>query len=500
MSGAHRKAEPERDQMLPHRPVRETTAAAPRAQLTAPSTQPPRMNLIPRDVEGLAAELESYHARFNHLFRRKEQRQWALRYMEGQMMELDRKSIEPMALYLDGGNVQAMQQFISEGAWDDSAVLEKHQEIVVETLGEDAGVLIVDSTEFPKQGSHSAGVARQHCGVIGCVANCQSGMFLGYASSKGYTLLDRRLFLPEKWFEEEYRKRREACRIPEDLVFKTKTQLAWEMVEGLDRRGVVRFSWVVGDELFGRSVRLLDQIDGLGRCYIMEVPLDTRLWLQRPKTYTHEWKGFGRRPSKERLVPEESPKRADKLARELDEGAWKRSTVQEGCKGPIVAEFASVRVVASRERLPGPDVWLILRRRVGDDPDETPLRTFLSNAPTETPLSTFVRVWSLRWTIEMAFEECKGELGMDQYEVRSWRAWHHHMTMTLLSHHFLVGLRLKLGNRAPALTVPQTLELLSVVLPRREFNAKEALELIRYRQEHNYAAYRSHRKRRRGKR
>jgi hypothetical protein len=188
------------------------------------------------------------------------------------------------------------------------------------------------------------------------------------------------------------------------------------------------------------------------------------------------------------------------LARELDEGAWKRSTVQEGCKGPIVAEFASVRVVASRERLPGPDVWLILRRRVGDDPDETPLRTFLSNAPTETPLSTFVRVWSLRWTIEMAFEECKGELGMDQYEVRSWRAWHHHMTMTLLSHHFLVGLRLKLGNRAPALTVPQTLELLSVVLPRREFNAKEALELIRYRQEHNYAAYRSHRKRRRGKR
>ena len=476
-------------------------AAAPRAQLTAPSTQPPQMNLIPRDVEGLAARLERYHARFGHLLRRKEQRRWALMYMEGQMLELDRKSIEPMALYLDGGNVQAMQQFISEGAWDDSAVLEKHQEIVEENLGEDAGVLIVDSTEFPKQGSHSAGVSHQHCGVKGAVANCQSGMFLGYASSKGYTLLDRRLFLPEKWFEEGYRERREACRVPEELVFKTKTQLAWEMVEELDRRGVVRFSWVVGDELFGRSVKLLDQIDELGRCYMMEVPLDTRLWLQRPETHVPEWSGSGREPSRVCLAPgEPSFKRADELARELDEGAWKRVTVQEGCKGPIVAEFASIRAVASRERLPGPDVWLILRRRVGDDPDETPLRTFLSNAPAETPLSTFVRVWSLRWTIEMAFEECKGELGMDHYEVRGWRAWHHHMTMTLLSHHFLVGLRLELGDRAPALTVPQTLELLGVVLPRRKFDAKDAIELVRYRQENNFAAYNSHRKRRRGKR
>ena len=500
MTAPRPKIEPERSPGVCRRSAGETRASDHRPQLTPPSTRPPEMNLTPQDVEGLVGDLVEYHARFCPSFRRREQRHWALRYMEGQMLELKRKCIEPMALYLDGGNVQAMQQFISEGTWDDRAVLETHQELVDESLGEEAGVLIVDSSEFPKQGHHSVGVARQYCGVKGKVDNCQSGMFLGYSSSKGFTLLDRRLFLPEKWFGEEYRERREKCRVPEDLVFKTKPELAWEMIEEVDRRGIVRFCWVAGDSLFGRTPWLLDQIDGTGRYYMMEVPLDTHLWLHRPETYVPERSGRGRRPSKVRLAPgEPSSDRADELARGLDGGAWDRCTVQEGCKGPVVAEFAIIRVVASRRGLPGPDVWLIMRRRVGKDPEEAPLRAFLSNAPVGTPLSTFLWVWSHRWTIETTFEDCKGELGMDEYEVRGWRAWHHHMTMTLLSHHFLVRMWLKLGDKAPALTVPQTVELLSVVLPRKEFDAEEALGLIRYRQEHNYAAYRSHRKRRRGK-
>lgn len=466
------------------------------ARLTPPSTRPPEMNLASWDVEGLTGELEEYHAHFSPLFQRKEQRHWALKYMEGQMLELKRRSIEPMALHLKGGNVQAMQQFITDGSWDDEKVLEKHQQLVDETLGEEEGVVTVDSTEFPKQGSHSAGVARQHCGVTGNVDNCQSGVFLGYASSKGYTLLNRRLFLPGKWFDEEYRERREACRIPEEVVFKTKPQLGWEMIKELDQKKTIRFHWAVGDELFGRCTWLLDLIDGIGKCYMMEVPIDTRVWMERPETYTPEWSGRGRGASKERLVPGAPAfQRADEVAKGLGEEAWERHVMQEGCKGHVVAEFASLRVVASRDRLPGPDVWLILRRQVEGDM-EAPLRAFLSNAPIETPLSTFVWVWSLRWTIDMAFEECKGELGMDEYEVRGWRGWHHHMTMALLSHHFLVRLRLRLGEKAPALTVPQIRELLSVVLPRRRFDAREVLELVQDCQKRNYAAYRSHRKRR----
>lgn len=467
------------------------------ATLKPPSTRPPGMGLAPQDVTELTDELEEYHAHFSPLFQRKEQRHWALKYMEGQMLELKSRSIEPMALHLEGGNVQAMQQFISEGPWDDEKVLEKHQQLVNESLGEDDGVVTLDSTEFPKQGSHSVGVARQHCGVTGNVDNCQSGVFLGYASSKGYTLVDRRLFMPEKWFGEKYRKRREACKVPGDLVFRTKPQLGWEMIEKLDQKQTLRFLWVVGDELFGRSTWLLDQIDGAGRYYMMEVPIDTRVWVERPETCMPEWSGRGRMPSKECLAPGAPTfQRADEVAKGLDEGAWERHVVQEGCKGPVVAEFASLRVVASRDRLPGPDVWLILRRRVDGGGEEAPLRVFLSNAPVETPLSTFIWVWSLRWTIDMAFEECKGELGMDEYQVRGWRGWHHHMTMTLLSHHFLVRMRLRLGEKAPALTVPQVREILSVVLPRRQFDAEEILELVQYRQQRNYSAYRSHRRRR----
>lgn len=468
------------------------------ATLAPPSTRAPEISLVPEDVGRLTDELRRYHAHFTPLFQRKEQRRWALKYMEGQMMiELKSRSIEPMALHLEGGNVQAMQQFISDGSWDDKKVLERHRQLVDETLGEDGGVVTLDSSEFPKQGRHSVGVARQYCGRTGKVDNCQSGVFLGYASGKGYTLVDRRLFLPEKWFDEKYLGRREACKVPEDLVFKTKPQLGAEMIRLLDQEKILRFRWIVGDELFGRSSWLLDQIDEIGRCYMMEVPIDTHVWMERPETCVPRWSGRGRRPGKKRCLAPGAPAscRVDAVAGGLNAEKWKRHTIEEGCKGPVVSEFASVRVVASRDRLPGPDVWLILCRKVGGGVEGAPLRAFLSNAPVETSLDVFVRVWRLRWTVERAFEECKGELGMDEYQVRGWRGWHHHMTMTFLSHHFLVKMRLRLGEKAPALTVPQVREMLNVVLPRREFDEAGVLELVKYRQQRNYAAYRSHCKR-----
>ena len=142
-----------------------------------PSARPPEVNITPSDVEALAEDLVAYHAEFAPLFRRSEQRHWALAYLHGQLLHLDRKSIEPMALALPGGDVQAMQQFISQGAWDDKAILEHHQHLVAQTLGDPAsGVLILDGCEFPKQGQHSVGVARQWCGALGKVANCQASV------------------------------------------------------------------------------------------------------------------------------------------------------------------------------------------------------------------------------------------------------------------------------------------------------------------------------------
>ena len=209
-----------------------------------PSARPPVLNLAPREVEGLQEALVAYHATFAPLFERAEQQRWALKYLEGQLLPLERKSIEPMALALDGGNVQAMQQFISAGAWDDDAILQQHQRLVAETLGDAAtGVLILDGCDFPKQGGHSVGVARLWCGALGKVANCQASVVAAYAAEQGYTLVDRRLYLPERWWSEAYQERWQACGIPDQTPFRTEPQLAGELIDTLHQRGVLPFEF-----------------------------------------------------------------------------------------------------------------------------------------------------------------------------------------------------------------------------------------------------------------
>jgi SRSO17 transposase len=412
-----------------------------------PSGQPPVINLAARDVEALADELLAYHAHFAPLFARSEQRTWALTYFQGQLADLERKSIEPMALAHPAGNVQALQQFISLGAWDDAEVLKTHQQLVADTLGDpQTGVLILDGCDFPKQGSHSVGVARQWCGALGKVANCQASVVACYASRHGYTLVDRRLYMPEKWFSPAYQGRREECGLPADLTFQTEPELAWALIERLHTEQVLPFGWVIADEHFGNNPALLDRIAAAELYYLMEVPHDTLVWQQRPATAVPRASGKkGRPPQRARLAADApAPMRVDVVA---SDGAlrWRSYQIQEGAKGPLVAAFAFVRVVAVRDGLPGPDQWLVLRRSLGERPE---LKTYLSNAPAATKETTLVRKSGMRWPIEAAILECKSEVGMDQYEVRGWRGWHHHMTMTLLAHHFLVRQRCHLGEKS----------------------------------------------------
>ena len=289
-----------------------------------PAGMPPAMNLAPRDVEALAEALVAYHEVFAPLFRREEQRRWALKYLQGQLLDLERKSIEPMALALDGGDVQAMQQFISVGAWDDAAILEQHQALVAETLGDAAtGVLILDGCDFPKQGQESVGVAPPWCGALGKVANCQASVLACYASTRGYTLVDRRLYLPEKWFGEAYRERRQRCGVPADQAFRTEPELAGELVETLHRRGVLPFQWVTCDEHFGNNPALLDRVAAAGLHYLAEVPHTTRVWLERPATAVPPGKGRGRPPTRERVAPgPPEPVRVDRLAAQLAADQW----------------------------------------------------------------------------------------------------------------------------------------------------------------------------------
>jgi SRSO17 transposase len=350
-------------------------------------------------------------------------------------------------LAVGGGKVREMQRFVGEGAWDDGAILGKHAELVAESVGDESGVLIVDGSEFPKKGAHSVGVARQYCGVRGKIDNCQAGVFLAYVSERGATLLDRRLYLPQGWFEADARERRERCGVPDEITFHTKPELAWEMIEAAKRSGTLPFSWVLCDEAFGDTPRFLGCLETAEIDYFADVSVSTGVWLERPRTQVPAPTGRGRPPSRTRLVPgAPRPIRVDELAAQLPNSAWRKHRVKQGEKGPIDARFAFVRAVAVRGKLPGPDVWVVLRRSLSDPPE---LKVFLSNAPASTPRRELVRLSGMRWPIETCFQQAKGELGMDEYQTRSWRGWHHHMTLVILAHHFLLRLKVqhKKGHR-----------------------------------------------------
>jgi SRSO17 transposase len=397
---------------------------------------PPPLELTPEEIEALADELVDYHAEFAELYYRVEQAHWGYKYLQGLMAPIERKAIQPMAMSLEGGNIQALQQFIGQGQWRDERLLHKHWQLIDETLGEDDGVYIVDESGFPKKGVYSVGVARQWCGALGKVDNCQVGVFGAYASRRGYTLVDRRLYLPEEWFDEEHEERWKKCGIPEETTLETKPALALEMLQAVVTQGSLRFRWVTCDELYGRDTGFLDGVADLERWYLAEVPHNTRVWRTRPQTAVPQWSGRGRPPSKARLVPgEPTPERVDAIAASLKPEDWQAYVIKEGSKGPMVAEFAFLRGVAVRDELPGPEVWVVFRRSLGESPE---LKVYLSNAPADIPRAELVRVAGLRWPVETAIEEGKDALGMDHYEVRSWLGWHHHMTECLLAHHFLV--------------------------------------------------------------
>jgi SRSO17 transposase len=401
----------------------------------------PPLELSEKDVKQLAEELVEYHRVFRDLYFRKEQSHWALKYIEGLLLPGRNKSVETLALTVEGVSVRPLQRFIGEGAWDDEAVLRKHRQLVAESLGDPDGVLIVDGSDFPKKGKYSAGVARQYCGATGKVDNCQAGVFLGYASDRGHTLLDRRLYLHRSWFELDSRERWERCEIPDDVTFRTKPQLAWDMIEATVADSDLAFSWITCDEAFGDNFEFLKHLEESGIRYLADVSISTLVWLERPETVLPPAKATGRPPSRERLTPDApEPIRVDEVASELPADAWQRYKVKDGAKGAIEADFAFVPAVTCRDKLPGPDILVVFRRSLSQ-PRE--VKVFIANVPADTSREELVRVSGMRWPIETCFDEAKGNLGMDEYQTRSWCGWHHHMTLVILAHHFLVLLKLK---------------------------------------------------------
>jgi SRSO17 transposase len=398
------------------------------------------------DLYALLPELERFHARFGRFFPRLESRSWSLKYLFGLTLPIERKNVENIAEQV-GAPPRKLQEFLSDSPWDGEGCIDELQRMVGGLMGASNGVLVLDDTGFPKKGIWSAGVARQYSGTLGRVDNCQIGVFLGYATMHGHTLVDRRLYVPEKWFGSESEARRQRASLPEELSFRTKIELGAEMLEVARRRAHLRYQWVTGDAGYGDSHDLRQAVEEQGKWYCFEVSSDAEVWSCEPNWQVPEGDKLGR-PRTRKLPTADSPAAVTvaELTATLPETEWVRHRVTEGAKGPREYEFVRVRVIEKRHKRPGSWGWMMVRRPVGcRDPKE--FKHYLSNAPETVALAEMAWVGCLRWTIEENFELAKGELGLDHYEVTKYRGWHHHVTLVMLALAFLKSVQRRWGEK-----------------------------------------------------
>ena len=401
----------------------------------------PDVSLRRADIASVRRRLRAYHARYAPFFGRRELQGHLHAYLQGLPGDEPRKSIERMVLRLRGADpndVRTQQLFLRQARWDDAPILAAHRELVAATLGEEEGVLAVDGTDIPKDGSESVGVARQYCGQLGKRANCQAAVFAAYLGRGAAALVDRRLYLSRDWVSaESHAARRRRTGVPEGTPFRTKPQLVLEMLTALTAEGVLPVRWVTCDEGFGCSHAFLDGVAALGLGYLAEVPRTTRVWTARPER---------RGGSPSRPVFSAPSQEVGAVAAALPAHAWRPFVLREGSKGPQAILGAVLRLVARRGHEPGPDVWLLLRR----NPVTDELKGYLCNGPADMPAKRLVWLAGLRWPIEQCFRDGKQLFGLGDYEGRSWQGWHRHATLVMLAHFFVVREMLRLKKKPPA--------------------------------------------------
>ncbi len=393
-------------------------------------------------------------------------------YLQGLLSHLPGKNAEDIATLVEVERL-VIQEFIGTALWDHRPLVHVLVGQVVERLGDPDGVIAFDPSSFPKRGTHSVGVKRPWCGHRGKVDNCQVGVYMGYVSRHDHALLDFRLSLPEEWARDEHR--RQACHVPEDVSYRTRPELCLEMLDLW--RAQVPHGWVTGDDELGRHTQFRHELRERDERYVLGIPCNTTMRdLEAPLP---AYRGRGRRPKA--LWQAVSTWRHT-----LAPAGWTRLTVRDGEKGPITIEMITRRVQTRLERKrTGPEEWLVVTRRpLADDSTWEPQAsrdasdqdtryryryyltpTYGSEAEREKPsLVELAQVIKAGTCIEASFKRGKGEAGMDEYQVRTWQGWHHHMVLSLIAVWFLIGETHRGQQWTPALTLPQVRYGLSMLL------------------------------------
>jgi SRSO17 transposase len=377
----------------------------------------------PAVFAGMTERLDQFAEPFAARLRRPEQRAHTRMYLQGLLSDVERKNAEAIA-YRHDEDRQGLQTFLGTAPWDYQPLLEELTCQVGKELGEPDGVIVFDPSAFPKKGRHSVAVARQWCGRLGKVENCQVGIFMGYVSRSEHALVDVRLYVPREWTKD--RRRRKECGIPKELRYQTRHEMVLEMLK--TKGHLLPHSWIAGDDEMGRPAWFRRKLDRSDERYLLAVPSNTTI--RDLEAEPPPYNGRGRQPKQ----PFQQVRRwCDSLPRD----AWTRLEVRDAEKGPLAVEMVKRRVVAKIDRKVGDEETLVVIRALEED-GTWRHDYYLSNAPVATSANEFARVAKAEHRIEECLQRGKSEAGLADYQVRTWIGWHHHITLSLMAAWFLV--------------------------------------------------------------
>ena len=387
---------------------------------------------------------------------RKEHRGHFVAMLKGLLSDLDRKSIEPIALAYEGSDsVRNLSFFVSESKWDDAGMLDEYRREASDLLVDEDGMQTLDGTDFPKKGNNSIGVARQYCGRLGKVDNCQASVMTGYVSKRGYCLTDYKLYMPEVWFGDSHTDLYQKCGAPTNLEFMTKNEIASQMLLKNAESGLFPAKYIGADCSFGSDSKFLDALPD-GMIYFVDVRCDQRVFTSRPEVTLPPYSGRGRRPVKE--TTSFPPLTVEEVAEDENQ-PWNDVVLGIGAKGPIITSDKYLRVVEVRDGKPGKDVWLYVRKLANGS-----IKYALCNESATATVEDLRKPALMRWSIEQCFHECKKYLGLDHYETRSWDGWRRHILLCFIAHLFVIKLRMefdckpKSSGPTPYIDVPVSLD------------------------------------------